>query len=422
MMDVVNVDRINMDTAPRLTAGQVAARLDVKVETLYAYVARGLLSRERGARGSTFDALEVEAFAARRRRGRGPATPGTATGSPGTPLMVLDTDVALIEDDELYFRGIPAALLAREHPFDAVAAWLWGGPGATLDDARRMAVPDAFVGAAREVLASVPRTASLLDRVVLAVRALAIADPLRDEAGRGALARTGEILLAGLPRALAATVPDAASASAPASVPHHVWQALTGAPPSAAELTAINAAMVLSIDHDLAASTFAGRIAASARASSYAVVTAALGAFESPLHGTASTAAARVIAAVRQGTPPDVAIRERLGGSVRGVPGFGQPLYRAIDARAEALLPLVAALDVRTTDAVASLTETMAPTGLQPNIDLALGALTVAAGMPDDAGSLMFAVARTAGWIAHAIAEQAEPPLRLRPRGRYVGP
>lgn len=42
--------------------------------------------------------------------------------------------------------------------------------------------------------------------------------------------------------------------------------------------------------------------------------------------------------------------------------------------------------------------------------------------MPIDAGALIFAVARTAGWIAHAIAEESEPPLRLRPRGRYVGP
>ncbi|MBF4562308.1 hypothetical protein ITJ43_09155 [Microbacterium sp. VKM Ac-2870] len=403
-----------MTAPPRLAAAQAAARLDVKVETLYAYVSRGLLSRERDARGSTFDALEVEAFAARRRR-----SPLPQTGSPGKPLMVLDTDVALVEDDELYLRGIPAARLAREHPFDAVAAWLWGGPGAALDDTRRLAVPPEFVSTARGIVASLPRAAPLLDRVVFAVRAFAIADPLRDEIGSHALARVGEILLAGVPRALAV---NAIAAAPEMTVPAAVWQALSGAAPTAAELTAINAAMVLSIDHDLAASTFAGRIAASARASSYAVVTAALGAFDSPLHGTASTDAARLIAAVRDGEAADVAIRAGLRGTGRGVPGFGQPLYRAIDARAAALLPLVDALDVRTTAAVAALTEAMAPTGLQPNVDLALGALTVAAGMPVDAGALVFAVARTAGWITHAIAEEAEPPLRLRPRGRYVGP
>jgi len=409
-----------MNSPLRLTAAQAAARLGVKLETLYAYVSRGLLSRQRNAGGSTFDALEVEAFAMGRRRSQ----PPPSTGSPGTPLMVLDTDVALVEDDDLYFRGVPAARLAHEHPFDAVAAWLWDEPGARLDDARRLNVPAEFVATVRSILAVLPRSASLLDRVVFAVRAFAIADPLRDEIGRDALARAGEILLAGVPWALAPDPIDAAPVvGAPQlTVPARVWQALTGTAPIPMELTAINAAMVLSIDHDLAASTFAGRIAASARASPYAVVTAALGAFDSPLHGTASTAAAQLVAAVREGEPADVSIRSALRGTGRGVPGFGQPLYRAIDARAAALLPLVAALDVRTTDAVAALTETMAPTGLQPNVDLALGALTVAAGMPVDAGALVFAVARTAGWIAHAIAEEAEPPLRLRPRGRYVGP
>ncbi len=409
-----------MSTPPRLTAGQAAARLDVKVETLYAYVSRGLISRQRDARGSSFDALEVEAFAVRRRRSQ----PPPQTGSPGRPLMVLDTDVALLEDDELYFRGVHAARLARDHPFDAVAAWLWEEAGVALDDTRRLAAPVDFVRSSRRILGALPHTAPLLDRLVVAVRAFAIADPLRDGIGRDALARVGEILLAGIPDALGGHPIDTepVDATPELTVPARVWRTLTGAVPSAVELSAINAAMVLSIDHDLAASTFAGRIAASARASPYAVVTAALGAFDSPLHGTASTAAAKLIAAVRDGESADVAIRAVLRGSGRGVPGFGQQMYRTIDARAAALLPLVRVLDVRTADAVAALTETMIPTGLRPNVDLALGALAVAAGMPVDAGALIFAVARTAGWIAHAIAEEAEPPLRLRPRGRYVGP
>ena len=48
-----------MDALPRLTAEQTADRLGVKLETLYAYVARGRLSRERTADGSSFDPLEV---------------------------------------------------------------------------------------------------------------------------------------------------------------------------------------------------------------------------------------------------------------------------------------------------------------------------------------------------------------------------
>lgn len=418
---LVNVDRINMDAPPRLTAGQTAARLGVKPQTLYAYVSRGLLTRERTGSGSTFDALEVEAFAAQRAR----RAPVADTGAPGRPLMVLDTDIALIEDDELYLRGIPAERLAREHPFDAVAAWLWQRPGgAPIDDAGRLVAPPAFVATARSVLRGLPPAASLLDRAVIAVRAFAIADPLRDDTGPQALARAGEVLLAGIPRALDPDAgPGAETEGMPdATVPEVLWRALTGVAPTAAQTAVLNAAMVLSIDHDLAVSTFAARIAASARASAYGVATAALGAFDSALHGTASTAAAQLIAAVRGGEPAEVALRLRLHGSGHGVAGFGQPLYRGIDARAAALLPRVARLDPPTAQAVAALRAAMAPTGLQPNVDLALGALTVAAGMASDAGPLIFAVSRLAGWIAHAIAEDGEPALRLRPRGRYVGP
>ena len=59
---------------------------------------------------------------------------------------------------------------------------------------------------------------------------------------------------------------------------------------------------------------------------------------------------------------------------------------------------------------------------VRPNLDLALAALTLWAEMPDDAGSMIFAIGRIVGWISHAMDEYEERPMRLRPRGRYVGP
>ena len=111
-----------MSDLPRLTAEQTAERLGVKLETLYAYVARGLLHRERTAGGSTFDPLDVEAFASARRRRASP----TPVRSEGRPLMVIETDFALIDDGELYYRGRPAAELAEE-PFEVVARWALTG-------------------------------------------------------------------------------------------------------------------------------------------------------------------------------------------------------------------------------------------------------------------------------------------------------
>ena len=55
-------------------------------------------------------------------------------------------------------------------------------------------------------------------------------------------------------------------------------------------------------------------------------------------------------------------------------------------------------------------------------MDLALAVFSVACGMPAEAGETVFAVARTAGWIAHALEEYEEHPLRMRPSAHYMGP
>lgn len=60
--------------------------------------------------------------------------------------------------------------------------------------------------------------------------------------------------------------------------------------------------------------------------------------------------------------------------------------------------------------------------GLHANVDLALAVLTLSCGMAAEAGETVFAVARTAGWIAHALEEYQERPLRMRPSGHYEGP
>jgi citrate synthase len=410
----VNLDRINMpEPLPRLTAAQAAARLGVKQATLYAYVSRGLLARERTAAGSSFDPLEVEGFARARRRDASPQPgrrePATTAGS---PLMVLDTDVAEIADDELHYRGRPVAELI-DQPLEEVAAWLWGGPAEASAD-------PAAIAAARAMSAALPEGAGLLDRVHLSVAAFAAADPLRYDATPENLRRTGALLLAGVPRALSPgePAPDASIAAA-------LWGALSGEAPTAAGIRALNAALVLLIDHDLAVSTLAARLAASARASGYAVVTAALGAFDSPLHGNASRAAAELLARVVEGVPADAALALAVRDGGRGVPGFGQPLYAGTDARTRALLPLIAELDgsgpvLAAVEAVSA--RVRARAGLHPNVDLALGALTLAAGLPHDAGVAVFALGRIVGWIAHALDEYEQRPLRLRPRGRYVGP
>ncbi|MDR6613714.1 citrate synthase [Leifsonia sp. 1010] len=413
-----------MDALPRLTADQTAERLGVKLETLYAYVARGRLGRERTAEGSTFDPLEVERFAASRRR-----RPSADGGhSEGRPLMVIETTFALIEDGELRYRGRPVDHLAAE-PFETVARWALTGEW----DATARFAPGAGVAAARAVAGALPASAGDRDRQLVAVSALAAADPLRASLDPVVVASAAERLVAGMvevleprrrddgdprPAALSAGSPDLDLAS-------RLFARLSPAAPSADDIRLFNAALVLLLDHDTAVSTLAARAAASARATPYGVVVAGLGALDSPLHGNASRAAHRLLARVVSGEDPARAVADAVVATHGPVPGFGQPLYPSGDPRARILLGMLTddSRHAEVTAAVRAVSDVVRErTGAHPNVDLALGALTLTTGMSDDAGEVVFATARTVGWIVHALDEYAQHPLRLRPVGRYVGP
>ncbi|MPY39555.1 citrate synthase, partial [Streptomyces phyllanthi] len=204
---------------------------------------------------------------------------------------------------------------------------------------------------------------------------------------------------------------------------HRLWARLTGRSPDEASLRALDTALGLLADHDLAASTLAVRVAASARAHTYAAVSAGLGVLEGPLHGAASELAHRLLLDVLdRGTAVPVIADELRAG--RRVPGLGHRLYPGEDPRARALFTLLedvpgAAPALAAARDIEATTARHAP--LHANVDLALAVLTTASGMPASAGETIFAVARTAGWIAHAQEEYGERPLRMRPSGQYVG-
>jgi len=104
------------------------------------------------------------------------------------------------------------------------------------------------------------------------------------------------------------------------------------------------------------------------------------------------------------------------------LPGFGQPLYPEGDPRATAILTVLA----QTAPEVHTLAEKAAETGQRligrrPNVDFALAAAAIGLELPRSAALGLFVIARTVGWIAHAI-EQYESGILIRPRARYLGP
>jgi citrate synthase len=186
----------------------------------------------------------------------------------------------------------------------------------------------------------------------------------------------------------------------------------------------LNAALVLLADHELAVSTLAARVAASARADPYSVVSTGLGVIAGGMHGAASRPVVDLLTEVGRPAHAAQVIGARLRRGER-LPGLGHKVYRTVDPRAEVLLDLLCGLRLpagrwAVVVAVHDLVRDRLP--LVVNVDFALGAMVYAAGMDVEAAEAMFSIARTAGWLAHAIEEYAEEPLRFRPRAAYTGP
>jgi citrate synthase len=404
-----------------LTAAQAAQRLGVKPATLYAYVSRGVLSRDKAAdgRGSLFDAEEVERLA-RRGRPRRPA---------GAADITVESAITEITGDRLRFRGHDALRLAVSRGFE-VAELLWTGELPPERGARPgpwRATP-AALAAGRAVQAALPAVTLPLERFQVIVPAMAVTDPLRLQLDPPAVFAGGRSIIAGMvdclpvlaSRAPAGPGPVGAGRTTPAPdqpIADRLWSRLCDRRPTPGLRRALSAALVLLADHELAASTLAARVAASVRADPYAVVSTGLGVMSGTLHGAASLGTETMLATATR--PEDV---PRVVGELlrRGekVPGFGHLVYRAGDPRATLLLDLVrraAPKSAQLAVAEAVLAEVRRKSLPEPNMDFAIATMARVAGMIRGSGEAVFAVARTAGWIAHALEAYAGPgPLRLR--------
>ena len=392
-----------------LTAAQAAARLGVRPQTLYAYVSRGLLHSHpvpgAGGRASRYPRAEVDRLAGRARRG----------GRAGGLELLVDTSLTLLDPaGRLYYRGWDVMDAARTAGYERVAEWLWTGsdPGEPAE----WRAPAAALEAGRAAAGALPATATLVDRMRVVCVAVATTDPLRHDRRPEAVALCGRSLVA----ALVESLPGAPTRSR--RMAGRLWERLAGRRPRPAEAAALDSALVLLADHELAASTLAARVAASTWADPYLVVETGLGVLGGPLHGGASHGVQQLLADAEARGSAAEAVGALLRAGDR-VPGLGHAVYTGTDPRAEALLEAIRAASPpkarwATVEEVLGVT---AGRGLPaPNIDLAIGGLCHAFRMAPGAGEAIFAVARVAGWLAHA-GEEYQHRLRFRPRAVYTG-
>jgi citrate synthase len=395
-------------------AAEAAERLGIKPASLYSYVSRGVLTPRRGPDGrvSLFDAAQIAALA---RRGR-PRRP------PGGAELVIESELTEISDDRLRFRGHDVIAMATSRSFEEVAGLLWSGAFGDAAEGPWRATGEA-IAAGTAAQAGLPGDTYPLERLQVIVPAIAATDRLRLHLDRPAVIAAARSLIAAMVDCLPpAGAGDGLAAADEDSIAGRLAPKLCRRPPSAGLIAALRAALVLLADHELAASTLAARVAASVRADPYAVVATGLGAMSGALHGGASLGAeVLLLSAARPADAPRV-VGELLRRGER-IPGLGHFVYQAGDPRAVLLLDLIrqAAPDSgRLAVAEAVLAEASRRALPAPNIEFALAALSAVAEMIPGAGEAVFAVARTAGWLAHALEEYARA-TPIRPRGVYTG-
>ncbi len=376
-----------------IAAEEAQARLGVRPQTLYAYVSRGRVQVRQDPgdpRRSLYRSADIAALAQRKSRSRKVADVAIGAIAWGEP--VLASEITTVAGGRLFYRGRDAIRLAETDTLESVARLLRGGHGAALKRTERP---------------NPPRHPDMRTRAYLALAARAGSDP--PARGRHPLALAVEAAT------LLDVLADAVAGEVGGGAIHNRLALAWGLGPGGPGADLIRRILVLVADHELNASAFAARVAASTGASLSASALAGLATLSGPRHGGA-TAAVRTLASEAARLGPRAAIASRLVED-RSLPGFGHPLYPDSDPRAAALLDRF----TPPPDLQALRGAVQSVAGLAPNVDFALMAASESLKLPADAPFALFLVARCAGWIAHAI-EQGQADTLIRPRARYIGP
>lgn len=202
---------------------------------------------------------------------------------------------------------------------------------------------------------------------------------------------------------------------------------LRGEEASPAEIRTLDRYFILLAEHDLNASTFAARIAASTLSDIYSAVTSAVGTLKGDLHGSAAGRAMESLIEIGDVSRVDACVDGTIRDK-RKFMGFGHRVYKGPDPRATDLKRMAAEL-ARSSPAQAkwyAISEKLEAAvwekkKLHCNVDFYSASILYSLGIPVDLFASVFAIGRTAGWTAHVLEQYARNRL-LRPLSAYSGP
>jgi citrate synthase len=400
--------------------------LDVRPQTLYAYVSRGWLRSitQPGRKQRLYARADVDKLKARSLARSGHGAVAASAMHWGEPII--PTSITHITPDGPHYRGQLATRLALDGAtIEQVAELMWSGslaePGlrwpryAQSSRLRRFAAsirPPASneqlmelfalftmqLGLSSPHAAAQPGSGDTLEAACEIIQTMTGCFGYSSPQRRFYQMRKGESIVEGLVKAL-------------------------GIDDSHENRDGLNAALVVLADHELSPSAFAARIAASSGATLHSCIAAAACTNSGVQMGRLYS---QVEEFVRGAATRGALVQRAQELQARGlaVPGFGHPLYPLGDPRARVLLQLIGQRSVRSRR-IAAIAGFIADAderlGLYPRHELALVVLGMAIGLPKNTAGALFTLARTVGWVAH-VREQRLAGTLLRPRAKFMSP
>ncbi len=343
-------------------------------------------------------------------------------------VVAADTVLSHTDGDTgtIWVRGHTIGDLVANHGFEGTVAIIWEGFAGT--GRTRTSVQSEFGAGRQSAFAAksdwlgAAAKRPLLEGVRIALAALP------EDATPAVIAATFPVAIAALIRTREGkdpVKPDAALSTAA-----DFLRMLKGHAAAASEVAALDTYFTTVCENGLGNSSFAARVTVSTKASLASAVVSGYCAFTGPLHGGAPGPVLDMLDEIKASGDIDGWLEKKLAAGGR-LMGFGHRVFRIRDPRADVLRAAVAALN-KDAGRLAFASEVEAKVlvalarhkpgrSLQSNIEMNAALLLDAVGVPRDAFTQVFAIARSAGWLANAL-EQQKTGRMIRPASNYVGP
>jgi citrate synthase len=338
------------------------------------------------------------------------------------------------KEGRLIYQGYDIHDLAENSTFEEVVFLLWFGRLPTSTELEKLnkelrsnrALPAELV----KLMEQFPKKAGPMEVLRTAVSLLSMWDPDVNDNTREANIRKATRLVAQLPTIVAywdniRTGKKLLPPKDDCSLAANFLYMLNGKMPDEVATKSLDIALILHADHELNASTFAGRVAAATETDIHAATVAAIGTLAGPLHGGANEKVIKMLIKIGE--------KDQVRPTIQGmfdegkkISGFGHRVYKTEDPRATHLRKMSQQLgaskgETKWYEMSREIEElVMTEKRLYANVDFYSASVYYMLGIPTDLFTPIFAMSRMAGWAAH-ILEQYSNNRLIRPRADYTG-